>query len=337
MDPTSKPVKRTALGRFKHEGAQCLVNSDGRLVIYSGDDQHFEYLYKFVSASRVDPENPSANRDLLDDGVLSVAVFNDDGTVIWKDLVYGHNGLSESSGFYSQADVMIETRRAADILGATRLDRPEDVEGNPQTGKVYVMLTNNSRREVTQVDGVNRRAGNRCGQIVELDYANNDHSASTCSWDLLVQCGDPADPATGATFNPATTTNGWFACPDNCAIDGRGRLWIATDQGRNWNRASGTADGVWALETEGQRCGTGKMFFRVPAGAEMCGPCFCDDDRYLMVAVQHVGVDGTEDYPGFNRKSGFRDPATRWPDFDADMPPRPSVVVISRNGGGKIG
>lgn len=140
-----------------------------------------------------------------------------------------------------------------------------------------------------------------------------------------------------ALWNPATSANGWLACPDNCAVDPQGRLWVATDQGTAWKAASGTADGLWALETEGERRGTGQMFFRVPVGAELCGPCFTPDGRTLFVAVQHPGTDGTKDYPGFERSSTFEDPATRWPDFDPQMPPRPSVVVIIRGDGGPIG
>ncbi|WNK21625.1 DUF839 domain-containing protein [Halomonas piscis] len=137
------------------------------------------------------------------------------------------------------------------------------------------------------------------------------------------------------TRPPARTAG--FAAPDNCAIDHRGRLWVATDQGSNW-ATTGTADGVWALETQGERRGTGKMFFRVPLGAEMCGPCFSPDDGALFVAVQHPAADGTEAYAGRKgRPSTFEDPATRWPDFQDGMPPRPSLVVITRRGGGAIG
>lgn len=336
MDPASVPVKRTALGRIKHEGAQCLINRDGRLVLYTADDQHFEYLYKFVSSAAVDLADPAANRDLLDHGILSVAVFNEDGSVDWRPLVHGQGGLDEGNGFASQADVLIDTRRAADILGATPLDRPEDVEGD-SSGRVFVMLTNNDRRKADQVDAVNPRAQNFWGQIIELDVEGNDHSASRCRWNALVRCGDPAMPAIDAMWNPATSANGWFACPDNCAVDHRGRLWVATDQGSRWATTSGTADGLWALETEGERRGTGKMFFRVPAGAELCGPCFADHDTTLFVAVQHVAADGMRDYPGFERDSTFDDPATRWPDFDPALPPRPSVVAITREGGGRIG
>jgi len=139
----------------------------------------------------------------------------------------------------------------------------------------------------------------------------------------------------GAQWNPDTTENGWFGSPDNCAIDADGRLWVATDQGGNWDK-TGKSDGLYAVETEGDGRGTSKLFFRCPVGSEMCGPYFTDDGETLFVAVQHPGTDGTKNLAGFERESTFEDPATRWPDFDPKMPPRPSVVVITKQGGGKI-
>ncbi|MGD8498204.1 MAG: PhoX family phosphatase [Chromatiales bacterium] len=337
LEPGSTPVKRTALGRFKHEGAECVVNADGRLVLYSGDDQRFEYLYKFVSRDRYDPENRSANAGLLDEGTLHVARFDSDGQLSWLPLVFGQNGLTPENGFASQADVLIETRRAADVLGATPMDRPEDVEPDPVNHHVYVMLTNNSKRQRTQRDPANPRAANIWGHVLDLTPPDGNHAAESFRWEILVQAGDPARPEVAASWNPATSENGWFACPDNCAVDHHGRLWITTDQGSAWAKASGTADGVWALETEGEGRGTGRMFFRVPVGAEMCGPRFTPDDKTLFVAVQHPATDGTKDYPGFERASTFEDPATRWPDFDPKMPPRPSVVAITKDDGGVIG
>ena len=331
-DPNSVPVKRTAMGRFKHEGAAGIVNADGRYVIYQGDDERFDYVYRFVTEGRVDPQNRSANRDLLDRGTLSVAKYNADGTMEWMPLIFGQGPLTETNNFRSQADVLIETRRAADLLGATKMDRPEDVDANPKTNKVYLMLTNNTRRRAEQVDPANPRADNRFGHIVEMIPPNGDHAANSFKWEILVKCGDPSVAAVGATFNPNTTKDGWFGMPDNCAVDAQGRVWIATDG--NSPAKTGRADGLWGIETEGVARATSKLFFRCPNGAELCGPYFTSDDETLFVAIQHPG-EGDEDDPKAPPAT-FETPSTRWPDFQPGMPPRPSIVVVTKKGGGKI-
>jgi hypothetical protein len=318
---------------MKHEGAAGIVNKDGRYVVYTGDDERFDYVYRFVTGTRVDSTNRAANRDILDTGTLSVARYNPDGAVDWLPLVHGQGPLSEANGFRSQADVLIETRRAADLLGATKMDRPEDVEANPKNNKVYVLLTNNSRRKADQVDAANPRADNAFGHIIEMIPPDGDHAAATFRWEILVKCGDPSVATVGATFSSATTTDGWFGMPDNCTIDREGRLWIATD-GNSGSR-TGRTDGLWGIETEGEARATSKLFFRCPAGAELCGPEFTPDDETLFVAIQHPGDDG-EQWKAFGRTSTFDDPSTRWPDFKPGVPPRPAVVAITKRGGGKI-
>ena len=327
--PDSTPRKRTALGRIKHEGAAGITNADGRYVVYLGDDERFDYVYKFVTAGRVDRQNRAVNLGLLDSGTLYVARYESDGSGRWLPLVHGEGGLTDANGFASQADVLIETRRAGDVLGATKMDRPEDIEANPVTGRIYVMLTNNARRTAGQVDAANPRPSNSFGHIVEMVPDGGDHSATGFRWEVLVRCGDPSIASVGATFSSETTRNGWFGMPDNCAVDSRGRLWVATDG--NSQKATGRTDGLWAMETEGEGRGTSRHFFRVPVGAEMCGPFFTPNDETLFLAVQHPGE--SED----GQPATYEAPNTRWPDFRDGMPPRPSVMAITKQGGGRIG
>jgi len=309
------------------------VAPDGRLVVYSGDDNRFDYLYKYVSTGVITQDN-AANSKLLGDGTLYVARFDADGHIAWLPLVHGSGPLTAANGFDSQADVLIDTRIAADFLGATPMDRPEDVQPRGD-GTAYVMLTNNSRRKPDQVDAANPRAKSNFGHIIEIKEDDGDHGATAGTWSILVKCGDPSIAEVGAQWNPDTSESGWFGSPDNCTFDADGRLWISTDQGSKWGK-TGKSDGLYGLETQGELRGQSRLFFRCPVGGELCGPYFTPDSETLFLAVQHPGTDGTKALKGFERASTFADPATRWPDFDPAMPPRPSVVVVTKKGGGKI-
>lgn len=328
-DRKSTPVKRTALGRFKHECATTAVSHDGRVAVYSGDDERMEYVYKFVTRRRHDPSRPEASRNLLDEGTLYVAKFESSGRMRWLPLVFGEGSLTAANGFRSQADVVIEARRAADLLGATPMDRPEDVEAHPVTGRVYVVLTYNDRRKSDQVNVANPRGPNRYGHIIEIVPAlvNGvpDHAATECGWEFFLLAGNPATPEHGARYQGPVSANGWLAAPDNVAFDPKGRIWISTD---GQTDSAGFADSVYAAETSGPRRGITRNFFSAPRGAEICGPEFTPDGRTLFLAIQH---------PGDEKGSTFDKPSTRWPDFKGGVPPRPSVVAITKADGGEIG
>lgn len=323
-DPSFKPKKRTALGRCRHEAATTTVSKGGRLIMYSGDDARFEYVYKFVSAKAYDPKNRAANRDLLDAGTLYVARFDKDGSGVWLPLEFGKGPLTAENGFHSQADVLVNTRTAADLLGATKMDRPEDIETNPVTGKVYVVLTNNIDRAKDGKPGTNEtnpRPVNRHGHILELEEHAGDHASTRFKWEIFLLCGDPKDESTYFAGYPKDKVS-TVSCPDNIAFDHDGNMWISTD---GMDGSLKLNDGVFAVPVAGPERGRVRQFFSAVPGCEVCGPEFTPDNTTLFVAIQHPGEGGT-----------FEEPLTRWPD-GGKAPPRPSIVAIQHSKGSRIG
>lgn len=312
-DPTSVPRKVTALGRNKHEGHSSVVAPSGQIVVYSGDDGRFEYAYKFVSEGTFDPGNRETNFGLLDSGTLYVAKFNDDGTGAWIPLVQGEDPLTAENGFASQADVLINTRGAADLLGATKMDRPEDFETNPVSGKVYLVLTNNNERTLDDADRANPRPENLHGHIIELTEENNDHAATMFAWDMFLLAGDPAQGSTWFAGFPTDQVSP-FSAPDNITFDVEGNLWFSTD-GMPSNLPGN--DGLFVVPTEGEARGQVQQFFSAVPGSEVSGPIFSPDNSALFLSIQHPGEGGS-----------FEQPLTRWPS-GGEMPPRPTVVLIA--------
>ena len=274
--------------------------------------------------NRYDPANRAAATALLDEGVLYVAKFHDDGTGEWLPLVQGQGPLTAANGFPSQAEVVINARGAGDLVGATKMDRPEDVEPSPRTGKVYCALTSNDARKPEQVDKANPRAANKYGHILELIEDGGDHANLRFRWEILLLGGDPKDASHGAYYQGRTDVSP-LAAPDNFAFDDQGRLWVATD---GMDDTLGPNDAVFVVDTEGPLRGRALQFLSAPTGCEVCGPAFTPDNRTFFVAIQH---------PGLVDKATYASPGSRWPDYRPDMPPRPSVVAIYREDGGKIG
>jgi uncharacterized protein len=314
-DPHFTPRKRTALGRVKHEGATTALAKDRRVAAYMGDDERFEYFYKFVSRRRYRRGDRRHNLGLLDEGTLYVAKLRDDGTGTWIPLEHGRGPLTAGNGFASQAEVLINTRGAADLLGATKMDRPEDVQRDPVTGLVYVNLTNNTER--TAPDPGNPRSPNPWGHVLELRERGNDAGATSFDWRIFLLCGDPADPGTYFAGYPKDRVSP-IGSPDNMTFDNEGNIWLATDGAQ----PTGGNNGLFACPTKGRERGHVQLFLTVPVGAETCGPLLTTDNRSLFVAVQHPGEGGT-----------VEEPTSHWPGGGSSLP-RPGVVSVWRSAEG---
>ncbi|WP_328990765.1 PhoX family phosphatase [Kribbella sp. NBC_01245] len=341
-DPKSTPKKRSMLGRLKHEGATITITADGRIAAYTGDDEKGEYVYKFVSTGKYDAKDRKKNFDLLDHGTLYVAKFTGDGSA---DGLYDGVGewipLTSDKESYvagmSVADVLINTRLAADTVKPTRMDRPEDIERNPVNGRVYVALTNNSDRGGKfAIDEANplakshvreslngpliEKAGNRNGYVLELTEEGDDAAKTGFFWTLFLVCGDPTAQETYFGGYDKSKVSP-ISCPDNVAFDGHGNLWISTD-----GNVLGSNDGIFTVPVAGPDRGHVKQFLSVPFGAEACGPLISDDDKTVFVAVQH---------PGETDDATFEKPTSTWPHTHPF--PRPAISCVWRPDNTRVG
>jgi len=354
FDPASTPVKRTALGRFKHEGAWVQEARDGRVVVYSGDDEQFEYIYRYVSADRWrkmirNGESP------LDRGTLYVAKFTSDttpdgsGVGHWIPLTPEHPALQG----WTMADILINTRTAADLVGATPMDRPEWIDTFPSKLTAIATLTNNSNRGITGtnprtglpnpgIDEPNPRGGtaasnppgngNQYGHIITWSY-RKDWTEDTFRWDIYALAGNP-----DAAVSDGSNINGdIFGSPDGIYVAPSGRLWIQTD-------VSGSAINPESRGATYAAFGNNQMLCSDPATREvrrfLTGPNVCEitgvfvtpDERAMFVGIQHPGEapSGSNDPANPKRYSG-------WPDFANGQRPRSATVVIVKDDGGKIG
>lgn len=327
MDPDSVPVKRTHLGRFAHEGVIFAPAVEGQPVVaYSGDDSRFEYIYKFVSRRPFDAA--TADGSLLDEGTLYVAKFNDDGSGEWLALAPGQNGLTPENGFADLADILVNTRSAADHVGATKMDRPEWGAVDPQTGDVYFTLTNNTRRAEGDEHPANPRANNSFGHIIRWQEEGT-HAGERFAWDLFVLAGDQDDSRDLA--GNALVEDNIFASPDGLWIDADRRVWIQTDISESeMNTGIYEVFGNNQMLVANPETGEIKRFLTGPVGQEITGVVTTPDQRTMFVNVQHPGATTTEDAFAEGRFT------SHWPEGGSAIP-RSATLVITREDGGIIG
>lgn len=323
--PESKPQKRTALGRFGHEGVIFAPVREGQPVVcYSGDDARFEYIYKFVSSQPYSAA--TAGGYLLDEGTLYVARFNEDGSGEWLPLSLDDDGFSakvqaatgttvgdiDFDGFANQADVLINSRLAADIAGATPMDRPEWGAVDPNTGEVYFTLTNNSERTQDQTNAANPLAENRTGHIIRWAEANNDHTSTAFNWDIFVFAGEQGtETVVDGNAVVSLTDDSIFNSPDGLWFDYNGRLWIQTDG----SDAAPYQNNMMLAANPVTR--DIKRFFVGPQGCEVTGVVTTPDVKTMFVNIQHPEVD--------------------WPFGTEGDHPRDAAVIVTRDDGGVIG
>lgn len=318
-DPKSIPKKRTALGRFKHENAEVVVNSDGRIVVYMGDDERSEFLYRYVSNGVYAPGGETDT--LLEDGALYVAKFHDNGAGEWLELT------PDTTGMADMAEICIHTRLAASAVGATTMDRPEWVSANPHSPEIYCALTNNKNRGIkpnaggdqTPVGGPNPREANKFGQIVRWRPNGGDHTAKGFAWDLFVLAGNPNVLSGANAGSKNITPDNMFNSPDGLNFDSTGILWIQTD-GNYSNEKDFEGQGNNQMLAGDPVTGEIRRFLVGPKQCEVTGLTWSTDRRTMFVGIQHPGGAGDG----------------HWPE-GGNAVPRSAVIAIRRDDGGLVG
>ncbi len=364
-DPTSTPIKRTSMGWFRHEGCWPSRPIAGQpLAFYSGDDANNEYIYKFVTSANYQPGQ--TNGAILDEGTLYVARFDEDGTGEWLELSMANPTIANNPRFQGSnlADILVHTRVASDIVGATPMDRPEWGAVNPANGEVYMTLTNNTssaRRAGVNAanprnydaDGNGSVDGNRNGHIIRWRETGDRADATAFTWDIFLfgsRAGKRPENISGLTEDNA------FASPDGLWFDGRvnrGVIWIQTDDSslgdftNNQLLAAivGDVGDGGEMRVDGQRTQVGKQlgadlrrFLTGPAGCEITGIDVTPDGRAMFVNVQHPGGEGDEplvnNWPAASRDALAEPPPVA---MGALARPRPATICITRIDGGIIG
>jgi len=320
FDTSKAPRKLTALGRFKHENVEVVIAENGQVVVYMGDDERGEFLYKFVSDDKFSAGGD--NSKLLENGKLYVAKFKSAQTGQWIEL------NPQTTGMASQAEISIRTRQAASAVGATTMDRPEWVASNPNKVEVYCALTNNKNRGIDKankggdamsVDGPNPRPANKYGQIVRWEPENSDHVSTKFSWDLFVLAGNPDVYSDANAGSPNITSANMFNSPDGISFDDNGFLWIQTD-GKYSNEGDFAGMGNNQMLVGDTTTGQIERFLVGPKEAEVTGITWSADRRTMFVGIQHPGERGD----------------SHWPD-GANTVPKSAVVAVEREDGGIIG
>lgn len=340
-DPDSQATKRTALGRFRHEGcAYGKLEAGKPITFYSGHDARFEYLYKFVSNANWDPADAERTDRLnvgakyMDAGTLYVARFDENGHGVWLPLTLDSatkDGSTLGAAFAAQAEIILNTAGAADLVGATPMDRPEWTTVDPITGTVYLTLTNNTRRTET-TNPANPRLNNAFGHIIRWDDMAG---TNNFTWDIFV-FGSPADGDAETNRSGLGELN-QFASPDGLMFDDRGILWVQTDNGAD-EVEEYTNDQMLAVIPANLKDADGnqqvisadnqaelRRFFVGPNGCEVTGLAFTPDKTSFFVNIQHPG-----NWP-------YSDNAAEVTPSGTAVRPRASTVVIRKTDGGAIG